>query len=51
MIGLNDFDYTEVISGLEPDERVVLMSVARIQAQQQEFTNRIRERASGPLGR
>lgn len=50
MIGLNDFDYTEVINGLEPGERVILMSIARLQAQQQEFTDRIRERNSGPLG-
>lgn len=50
MVGLNDFDYSEVINGLEPGERVVLMSVARLQAQQQEFTNRMRERTSGPLG-
>lgn len=25
MVGLNDFDYSEVVSGLEPGERVVLM--------------------------
>jgi HlyD family secretion protein len=46
-IGLNDFDFTEVVNGLEPGDRVVLMSVARIQAQQQELLDRTRERAAG----
>lgn len=46
-IGLNDFDFTEVVNGLEAGDRVVLMSVARIHAQQQELLNRTRERAAG----
>ncbi len=47
MLGLNDYDYSEVISGLQEGERVVLISVARLQAQQEEFNNRARERATG----
>lgn len=47
MLGLNDFDYSEVISGLEPGERVVLISVARMQAQQQQFNDAMRQRAQG----
>jgi HlyD family secretion protein len=47
MLGLNDFDYSEVVNGLQAGERVVLISVARLQAQQQEFNARMRERASG----
>jgi HlyD family secretion protein len=47
MVGLNDWDNTEVISGLEEGEQVVLISVARLQAQQQEFQDRMRERAGG----
>lgn len=48
-LGLNDWDNTEVVRGLEAGEKVVLISVARLQAQQQEFVNRMRERAGGPI--
>lgn len=57
MVGLNDWDNTEVVSGLEEGEPVVLISVARLQAQQEEFQQRMRERAggvvpgAGPTGR
>ncbi len=50
LLGLYDWDYTEVLSGVEPGDKVILMSVARMQQQQEEMTNRIRQRASGPLG-
>ena len=46
MLGLNDWDRSEVVSGLEPGERVVLMSVARLRQQQEDLMNRIRERSS-----
>jgi HlyD family secretion protein len=46
-LGLNDFDYTEVVRGLEEGEKVVMISVARLQQQQQEFLNRMRERSTG----
>jgi len=49
MLGVNDWDNTEVVSGLEEGDSVILMSVARLQAQQAEFENRIRERTSGPF--
>lgn len=49
MVGLNDWDNTEVISGVKEGEQIILISVARLQAQQEEFANRIRERSS-PLG-
>jgi HlyD family secretion protein len=48
-LGLNDWDYTEVIRGLEPGEQVVLISVARLQAVQQEFLDRMRERSGGVI--
>jgi HlyD family secretion protein len=48
-LGLNDWDYTEVIRGLEPGELVVLISVARLQAVQQEFLDRMRERSGGVI--
>jgi HlyD family secretion protein len=47
ILGLNDYDNSEVVSGLEEGERVVLISVARMQAQQQEFNNRAAQRATG----
>jgi HlyD family secretion protein len=47
VLGLNDWDYTEVVSGLEEGEQVVLMSVARLQQQQEDFVNRMRERSGG----
>jgi HlyD family secretion protein len=46
-LGLNDFDYTEVVRGLDEGEKVVMISVARLQQQQQEFLNRMRERSTG----
>jgi HlyD family secretion protein len=49
VLGLNDWDYTEVIRGVQPGEEVVLISVARLQQQQQDMMNRMRERNSGPF--
>jgi HlyD family secretion protein len=49
VLGLNDWDNTEVIRGVEPGEEVVLISVARLQQQQQDMLNRMRERSSGPF--
>ncbi|MFW6202269.1 MAG: efflux RND transporter periplasmic adaptor subunit [Gemmatimonadota bacterium] len=49
MLGVNDWEHTEVVEGLEADERVVLVSVARIQQSNEDLTNRIRERTSGPF--
>lgn len=49
VLGLNDWDNTEVISGLEEGEQVVIVSVAQLQQQQEEFMNRMRERMGGPV--
>jgi HlyD family secretion protein len=49
VLGLNDWDHTEVIRGVQPGEEVVLISVARLQQQQQEMLNRMRERNAGPF--
>ena len=49
MLGLSDWDQTEVISGLEGGEIVAIIGAAQLQAQQQEFINRIRSRSS-PFG-
>ncbi len=45
-LGLNDWDRTQVLSGIESGEEVILMSVARLRQQQEDMMDRIRERSS-----
>lgn len=45
-VGLNDYDFTEVVSGLDEGERVAMLGAAQLQAQNQAFLDRIRERSS-----
>lgn len=50
-IGLGDWDNTEVVSGLEEGETLVIVGAAQLQAQQDEFLARMRSRNSGsPFG-
>ncbi len=49
-LGLGDWDQTSVLSGLQEGEAVAVIGAAQLQAQQQEFLNRMRERNSGPFG-
>ncbi len=49
MTGWNDWDHTQVVSGLNEGDLVALIALAQLQARQQEFLDRIRLR-SGPLG-
>jgi HlyD family secretion protein len=49
LLGLCDWDYTEVVRGLEPGTDVYLISVARLQQQQERFSSRMRERAGGGM--
>ena len=49
MTDWNDWDYTQVVSGLNEGDLVALIGLAQLQARQQEFLDRIRSR-SGPLG-
>ncbi len=49
MIGLTDWDATEVVSGLDEGDRVALIGLAQLQAQREEFLERIRSRSS-PFG-
>ena len=49
LVGLSDWDYTEVVRGLKPGEEVYLISVARLQQQQEQFSSRMRERAGGGM--
>jgi HlyD family secretion protein len=48
-LGATDFDYTEVLSGLQPGEQVALLGAATLQAQRQATQDRIRSATSGAL--
>ena len=48
-IGLNDWDFTQVVSGLEEGDELAVVGAAQLQAQQQEFMNRVRSRRGGPF--
>jgi HlyD family secretion protein len=50
MLGVNDWDYTEVINGLKEGDKVFLMTAARLAQQQKEQADRMRQRSSGALG-
>ena len=50
MLGVNDWDYTEVVSGLKEGEKVFLMTAARLQQQQTDMANRMRERSNSSMG-
>ena len=45
-LGVNDWDYTEVINGMRPGEQVFLMTAARLQQQQKELADRVRQRSN-----
>ncbi len=51
-LGVADYDFTEVVSGLEEGERVALLSAAALQIQRQESNDRFRAMTGGgsPLG-
>lgn len=51
-IGLGDWDNTEIVSGLEAGETLVIVGAAQLQAQQDAFLQRMRERSGGgsPFG-
>lgn len=50
-IGLNDWDNTEVVAGLDGGEEMAVIGAAQLQAQQQAWMENIRSRSSGsPFG-
>jgi len=50
-VGLNDWDNTQVVSGLTGDETIVVVGAAQLQAQQQAFIEQMRSRMGGsPFG-
>lgn len=48
-LGVSDWEYTEVLEGLEPGEKVRLMSAARLKQEQQQMSDRMRQRAGGGI--
>jgi uncharacterized membrane protein YgcG len=48
-VGISDFDYTEILSGVQPGEQVALLGAAVLQAQREELQSRLRSRAGGGL--
>ncbi|HEU4990566.1 MAG TPA: efflux RND transporter periplasmic adaptor subunit [Gemmatimonadaceae bacterium] len=50
MLGQSNFDYTEVLSGLQEGEQVVMLNVLAIQAQRQQQQDRFRQNQASPLG-
>ena len=50
LLGVNDWDRTEVLIGLEEGERIAVVGAAQLQARQQEWVQQIRARqGSGPF--
>jgi HlyD family secretion protein len=48
-VGISDFDYTEVLSGVTQGEQVALLGAALLQAQREAQQARIRAGAGGGL--
>lgn len=50
VIGLSDWDYAEILAGLDEGEQLALIGAAQLQAQQQERMERMRSRMGRPFG-
>ena len=50
VIGLSDWDFAEILAGLEEGEELALIGAAQLQAQQQERMERMRSRMGRPFG-
>ena len=52
VMGLSDWDYAEILAGLEEGDELALIGAAQLQAQQQERIERMRQRMGGgrPFG-
>ena len=46
-LGLSDWEYTEVVSGIKPGETVYVVAGAQLQQKQQDAADRMRQRAGG----
>ena len=50
-VGLNDWDFTQVTSGLEEGETLVVVGAAQLRASQEAFLAQMRDRMGGsPFG-
>jgi HlyD family secretion protein len=47
MLGAGNFDYTEVISGLQEGEEVAMLAALSLQAQRQQQNDRMRQNMGG----
>jgi HlyD family secretion protein len=48
-VGISDFDYTEILTGVQQGEMVALLGPAVLQAQREQLQNRVRAGAGGGL--
>jgi HlyD family secretion protein len=48
-VGISDFDYTEILSGVTEGEQVALLGAAVLQAQRDALQSRVRAGAGGGL--
>lgn len=49
-VGLSDYDYTQVLSGLQEGENVVLLNVVEVQAKRVSDQNQLRQRMGSGVG-
>jgi HlyD family secretion protein len=50
-VGLNDYDFTQILAGVDEGAQVALLGAAELQAQQQQFLDLVRQRTGGnPFG-
>jgi hypothetical protein len=50
LMGVNDWDNTEILAGLEEGEMVALIGVAQLMQEQEEMRNRMMGRGMMPMG-
>lgn len=48
-LGVSDWEYTEVVQGVRPGEKVRLMSATRLKQEQEQMSERMRQRAGGGI--
>jgi hypothetical protein len=48
-MGLNDWDHTQIVMGVEAGDVLVVVGAAQLMAQQQEFQSRMMSRMGGNL--
>jgi HlyD family secretion protein len=48
-VGISDFDYTEILSGVTEGEQVALLGAAVLQAQREQLQSRVRAGTGGGL--